>query len=156
VRSPERILVLCEHSRAGDAAIDVARDVVATGDAMLTVVAVSPQAPSGPRCGNSAAQYNEIVAESVRKDLDQARLRLGRLANSATFVLLVEGVDQTFEQFVRSGGFARVVLPARHRPLRRAPYHPEAARLTLSAGAEIRIVEAASRRRSPRHDDGAG
>ena len=156
MRSTERILVLCEHGRAGDAAIDVARDIVATGDAMLTVVAVAPQAPSGPRCGNSATEYNEIVAESVAQDLKDARARLGRLANSTAFVLLVEGVDETLEQFVRSGGFARVVLPGRRRLLRSGAYHPEAARLKVNAGAEIQIVEPASRRRSSRHGDDAG
>ena len=150
---------MCEHGRAGDAAIDLARDLVSTGDAMLTVVAVAPQAPSGTRCGNSATDYNEIVAASVARDLRQARARLGRLANRTTFVLLLEGVDETLEQFARSGGFARVVLPARHRPLRRAPYHPDASGLRLTAGAEIRIVEpvaARRRRRASQRAAGAG
>jgi nucleotide-binding universal stress UspA family protein len=147
--------VLCEQSRAGDAAIDAARDIVATGDATLTVVAVAPQAPSGPRCGNSAAEYNEIVAESVGRDLERARARLGQLANGTVFVLLVEGLDESLEQFARSGGFARVVLPARHRPLRRGPYHPEASRLELIPGAEIRIVAPAGSAQ-PRRGDGAG
>jgi len=58
-------------------------------------------------------------------------------------VLLVDGADQTLAQLGRSGGFDLVLLPARRRPLRRA-YHPEAARLRVSAVGEIRIVERAS------------
>ncbi len=141
--------MLCEHGRAGDAAIDAARDMAQAREAVLTVVAVAPQAPSGSRCGGSATEYNAVVAESTKRDLDQARARLGRAANSTLFVLLVEGLDETLEQFVRSGGFARVVLPARHRPLRRAAYHPAAARLALTAGAEVRIVPPASGKRQP-------
>jgi K+-sensing histidine kinase KdpD len=71
VRSaPERVLVLCEQGRAGAAAIDLAREFAERRHANLMVVAVAPQAPSGPRCGNSAVEYNEAVAESVAQDLD--------------------------------------------------------------------------------------
>jgi len=144
VNSPRKVLVLYEHSRAGAAAIDFARGIAEDEGAALTIVAIAPQAPSGPRCGNSALEYNEVVAESVAHDLEQARQRLGPAAAAgAAFVLLVEGADQTLEQFVRSGGFELVLLPGRRRPFR-APRHPEAARLRLTAGAEIRIVEPAS------------
>jgi nucleotide-binding universal stress UspA family protein len=142
--------VLCEQGRSGEAAIDAARHLAESCDATLTVVGVAPQAPSGTRCGNSAIEYNAVVAESVARDLDQARARLGQAANRTTFVLLVEGVDETLEQLARWGGFGRVVLPARHRPLRRAPYHPEASRLELNAGAEVRIVpQVSGKRQSP-------
>ncbi len=49
-----------------------------SSDAAVTVVAVAPRAPSGARCGNSAIEYNEAVAESVVQDLERARERLGR------------------------------------------------------------------------------
>jgi nucleotide-binding universal stress UspA family protein len=137
--SAERVLVLCEQGRAGAAAIDQARHLAELGNAALTVVAVAPQAPSGPRCGNSAVEYNEAVAESVARDLDRARERLGDAAERAVCVLLIEGADQTLEQLAQSGGFDLVLLPARRRPLR-APSHPEASRLRRMAGAEIRIV----------------
>ena len=146
MRSAERVLVLCEHSRSGAAAIDLARDLAETGNAALAVVAVAPRAPSGSRCGNSATEYNQAVAESVRRDLDQAREHLGAAAERATVVLLVEEADQTLEQFTRSGGFDLVLLPARHRWLRRTAYHPEASRLKLIAGVEIRIVDSPSTR----------
>ena len=135
----ERVLVLYEHGRAGVAAIDLARDLAALENATLTVVGVAPQSPSGPRCGNSAMQYNEAVADSVARDLDAARERLGGAADRAAFVVLVDGADQTLEQLARSGGFALVLLPARRRPLRAAG-HPEASRLRRVASAEIRIV----------------
>lgn len=158
MRSVERVLVLCEHSRAGDATIDLAHDLAEGSDATLTVVGLAPQAPSGPRCGNSAIEYNEALTDSVARDLDRARERLGAAGGGATFVLLIEGADQTLEQLAHSGGFDLVLLPARHRPLRRTPYHPQAARLRVTAGAEIRIVApgASAQPRPPRHGGGAG
>ncbi|MFZ0972128.1 MAG: hypothetical protein WAN22_07865, partial [Solirubrobacteraceae bacterium] len=83
-------------------------------------------------------------------------------AAGAAFVLLVEGSDQTVEQYARSGGFDLVLLPAHRRPLRRGAYHPEAARLHTVAGAEIRIVDGRAgsvserRQRSPQPAAGAG
>ncbi len=139
MRSAERVLVLCEHSHAGAAAIDLARELAELEDAAVTVVAVAPRAPSGARCGNSAIEYNEAVAESVVQDLERARERLAGAAARAKFVLLHDGADQTLEQFARSGGFDLVLLPARRRPLR-GGHHPEAHRLEHLAGAEIRIV----------------
>jgi nucleotide-binding universal stress UspA family protein len=161
VRSLERVLVLYEHGRAGEAAIDLARDLAEDDGAALTVVAIAPRAPSGPRCGNSALEYNEAVADSVAHDLEHARERLGAAVASAAFVLLVDGVDQTLEQLAGSGGFDLVLLPGRRRPLR-ASSHPEAARLQRVAGAEIRIVDGRAgsasepRQRSPRPAAGAG
>jgi nucleotide-binding universal stress UspA family protein len=156
VNSPRKVLVLYEHGRAGAAAIDLARDLAEDEGAALTIVAIAPQAPSGPRCGNSALEYNEAVAESVAHDLERARERLGPApATSAAFVLLVEGADQTLGQFVRSGGFDLVLLPGHRRPFR-APSHPEAARLRLTAGAEIRIVEPVSERQPQPQRPGVG
>jgi nucleotide-binding universal stress UspA family protein len=152
----ERVLVLCESGRSGAAVIDLARHMAELGDATLTVVAVAPQAPSGSRCGNSAVEYNEAVADSVARDLDRARERLGGAAERAEFLLLIDGVDQTLEQLARSGGFDLVLLPARWRPLRK-PGHPAAAELSRVAGAEILIVDPASQtRRAPRPAGAAG
>jgi nucleotide-binding universal stress UspA family protein len=132
-------MVLCEHSRAGAAAIDLARELAQLEDATLTVVGVAPRAPSGACCGNSAIEYNEAVADSVTLDLERARERLAGAAARAMFVLLIDGADQTLEQFASSGGFDLVLLPARRRPLR-GVYHPEAPRLEHLVRAEIRIV----------------
>jgi nucleotide-binding universal stress UspA family protein len=137
------VLVLYEHSRAGIAAIELARELAEREHSNLTVVGVAPRAPSGPRCGNSAVEYNEAVADSVARDLDEAKERLGRVAERAAFVLLVDGADQTLEQLARSGGFGLVLLPAHRRPFRK-PGHPAASELSGVAGAEIRIVEPAS------------
>jgi nucleotide-binding universal stress UspA family protein len=154
--SAERVLVLCEHGRAGDAAIDFARRRAEFGTASLTVVAVAPRAPSGPRCGNSAVEYNAAVAESVAQDLDRARERLGAAAEYAEFLLLIDGADQTLEQLARSGGFQLVLLPARWRPLRK-PGHPAAAGLSRLGGPEILIVDSTSQtRRAPRPAAAAG
>ena len=150
MKSPERVLVLYEQSRGGEAAIDIARELVQRPSATLTVAAVAPQAPSGPRCGNSAIEYNEVVADSVARDLDKARHRLGPAADRARFVLLVEGGEPSLAQFAGDGGYDLVLLPGRRRPLRGGTHHPEAARLRLSGGAEIRIVDPASRQQSRR------
>ena len=155
----ERVLVLYEHGRAGAAAVDLARHLAELDDnTAITVVAVAPQAPSGPRCGNSAVEYNEAVAEAVASDLDEARARLGQAGEHAAFVLLVDGADQTLEQLARSGGFDLVLLPAHRRPFRK-PGHPAAARLSLIAGVEIRIVAPVSperTRQAPRPAGAAG
>jgi nucleotide-binding universal stress UspA family protein len=148
--------VLYEQSRAGSAAIDVARELAERANPALTVAAVAPQAPSGPRCGNSAVEYNEALADSVARDLDEARHRLGPTAERARFVLLIEGADPTLAQFASEGRFDLVLLPGHRRPLRSGAHHPQAARLRLISAAEIRIVEPASRRRSPRPAGAAG
>jgi nucleotide-binding universal stress UspA family protein len=152
------VLVLCEEGRAGAAAIDMARELAEPGQVTLTVVGVAPRAPSGPRCGNSAFDYNQAVAESVLGDLDRARVRLGPVAQHTKFQLLIEGTAPSLEQFARSGAFDLVLLPARRRPLR-AAHHPAAARLKLIPGAEILIVEPRAsgvRPRSRRRVAGAG
>jgi nucleotide-binding universal stress UspA family protein len=154
----ERVLVVYERTRAGAAAVDQARVLAEREHAIVTVVGVAPQAPSGPRCGNSAVEYNEAVADSVTLDLAKAAERLGQAAERATFLLLVDGVDQTVEQLARSGGFDLVLLPAHRRPFR-TPGHPEAARLSLIAGVEIRIVAPVSpeqTRQQPRPAGAAG
>jgi nucleotide-binding universal stress UspA family protein len=154
----ERVLVVYERTRAGAAAVDQARVLAEREHAIVTVVGVAPQALSGPRCGNSAMEYNEAVADSVARDLDKAAERLGQAAERATLLLLVDGVDQTVEQLARSGGFDLVLLPAHRRPFRK-PGHPEAARLSLIAGVEIRIVAPVSpeqTRQQPRPAGAAG
>jgi nucleotide-binding universal stress UspA family protein len=148
--SEKRVLVLYEQGRAGVAAIDLARELAESENAELTVVGVAPRAPSGPRCGNSAIEYNEAVADSVAGDLETARARLGPGAERAAFVVLIDGADQTLEQLAGSGGFDLVLLPARRRLLRRGTRHPEAARLRLTVGAEIRIVAPALQPPRPR------
>ncbi|HEY1516708.1 MAG TPA: hypothetical protein VGF91_09835 [Solirubrobacteraceae bacterium] len=140
MRSPERVLVLCEHGGAGAAAIAFARDLAQDVHVAVTVVGVAPQAPSGSRCGNSATEFNDAVAESVVQDLERAREQLGRAAERASFRLLVEGAPPSLADFAAAGGFDLVLLPARRRPLR-AAYHPQAKQLGQVPGAEIRIVD---------------
>jgi nucleotide-binding universal stress UspA family protein len=142
VRSPERVLVLCEHGGAGAAAIDVARELAEHEHVTVTVVGVAPQAPSGlrARCGPSAFEFNDAVAESVVQDLECARERLGPTAERVSFRLLVEGESPSLEQFATDGGFDLVLLPAHRRPLRAAS-HPAARHLRHLEKIEIRIVD---------------
>jgi len=155
VSSGDRVLVLYEQGRAGAAAIDLARELAEDEDAAITVVGVALRAPS-PRCGNSAVDYNQAVAVSVARDLERARWRLGPAAGHARFQLLTEGAGPSFGQFAQAGGFDLVLLPAHRRPFG-AVHHPEARRLALSAGGQIRIVAPVSGAlpRLPRRDAGA-
>jgi len=134
----KRVLVLYEHGRSGEAVIDLARDLVQEEQAALTVVSIVPTAPSGSRCGGSALQYNEVVRDTVLKELEEARRRLRKAADHAAFELLIEGHDPPLDEFAAAGGFGLVLLPARRRPLRSVK-HPAAA--ALGRVAEIRIVD---------------
>ena len=135
-----RVLVLREPGAAGAEALDIARELDLHQSATVTVVAVAPQAPSGPRCGGSALEFNAAVRETVAEELDQARERLGHAAGRTDYVLLVEGEDPPLEEWIAVGGFDLVLLPARRRLLR-TPGHPAAARLRTMSGAEVQIVQ---------------
>jgi hypothetical protein len=135
------VLVLFERGRAGAAAVDLARELAERDHATITVVGLVPQAPSGSRCGNSATEFNQIVRESVVRDLDQAREQLSEIGERATFELLTEGAGPPLEELVTRAGVDIVLLPSRRRPLRSAQ-HPAAAALRRSTGVEVRIVAA--------------
>jgi nucleotide-binding universal stress UspA family protein len=135
-----RVLLLHEPGRATAGAIEVARGLVEQEHAALTVVAVVPQAPSGPRCGGSALEYNRALRESAERELEQAREALGEQAAHATFELLVEGVDPPLAAWCAASGFDLILLPARRRPLRLRG-HPDASRLRGQTAAEVRIVD---------------
>jgi hypothetical protein len=132
--------VLNEPGPATAAVLDVARQLVEQADAALTVVSVVPQAPSGPRCGGSALEYNSAVCQTVAEELERARAALGEAAAHATFKMLIEGVDPPLEVWSAAAGFDLILLPARRRPLRSLK-HPHAARLSRQTGAEVRIIE---------------
>ena len=143
MKSPRKVLVLYEQGRAGAAAIDLARDLAEREKPTLTVVAVAPQAPSGPRCGNSALEYNEAVAESVAQDLDQARERLGPAAPRAPRSCSCRGrrsdaraVRSQRRLRSRAAAGAPATAATARQPPRGGP-----ARGSV-AGAEIRIVAA--------------
>lgn len=135
------VLVLFEPGRAGAAAVDLARELAERDHGTVTVVAVVPRSPSGSRCGNSATEFNEVVRESVVRDLDQAREQLSEIGERATFELLVEGAGSRLEELVTSAGVDIVLLPSRRRPLRSAK-HPAAAALERNTAAEVRTVAA--------------
>jgi hypothetical protein len=135
-----RVLVLYERGPSGAAALDVARELDLQRGASVTVVAVAPSAPSGPRCGGSAREFNAAVRDVVADELEQARTHLGHAAGRTDYVLLVEGEDLPLEEWVAARGFDVILLPARRRLLR-PPGHPVAARLRLVTGAEVRLVQ---------------
>jgi hypothetical protein len=106
---------------------------------MLTVVGVAPQGMSGPRCGNSARDYNLAVQDSVAEDLGHARGWLGEFGVRASYELLIDRVSPSLDEFAAAGRFDLVLLPARRRPMR-APGHPAEARLRRATSAEIQVI----------------
>jgi hypothetical protein len=147
VAAADRVLVLFECGRGGDAALELAAAQALAQPTALTVVCVAPQGMSGSRCGNSALEYNQVVAESTAEDLRSARQRLADLGVTASYELLIEGADRSpvpfrvLADFAAAGGFELVLLPARRRQLRTRS-HPAAGALSRVAGAEIRVVDA--------------
>jgi nucleotide-binding universal stress UspA family protein len=131
-----RVLAVYELGRGGTAVLDRARELALSGDADLTVVGVAPQAPTGARCGGSALEINDAVAESVEEDLARARRQLGV---RATYQMLIENREPSLERFASDGDFELVLLPGRRRVLRGAR-HPAAARLGRATAAAIEVV----------------
>ncbi len=142
-RPAKRILVLFEPGRAGEAAVELARDLASREPSTVTVVGVAPQAPVMRGCLPSARDYNATVREAVARDLQRAEELLWVIGSRAESRLLVEGRDPPLEGLVSDGGYDLVLLPTRHRLLR--PGHPAAARLRRAGGAEIRIVGAGTK-----------
>jgi nucleotide-binding universal stress UspA family protein len=135
-----RVLVVYEPARAAAAAIEFARRLIEDEHAAVTVVSVVPQAPSGPRCGGSAIEYNRALRASARDELEQARAALGEHAPHASFELLVESVDPPLADWCAAAGFDLILLPARRRPLSSLK-HPDARRLRHQTTAEVRVIE---------------
>jgi hypothetical protein len=134
-----RIALLFEPGRTGEAALELARCLIEREQVTLTVVSVVPQAQPGVRCGASPRAYNDAVLDAARRELGQARELLREVAEQVEFLLLLEGIDPPFAEFVE-GRFDLILLPARRR-LMRSPGHPAAAALTRLPGAEVRIVD---------------
>jgi hypothetical protein len=130
-----------EQTRAGSAAIDLARGLIEREHAALSVLSVVPQAPSGRRCGGSAIEYNRVLRASAEGELEQARKALGVHAAHASFELLIEGAGPPLGAWCAASGFDLILLPARRRPLRSLK-HPAAARLRRQTAAEVQVVAA--------------
>jgi len=87
---PEHILVLCEDSLRGAAAIQQAAELAARADARLTVVAVAVTEPEDTGCCDTRSVYwNGVVRELAARDLDRARSLIGADA-VAEFKLVME------------------------------------------------------------------
>ncbi len=143
----KRVLVVFEPARSGAAALELARELVEREGATLTVLSVAPQGTSGPRCGNSALDFNLAVQDAVAGDQDHARACLEEFDVRASYELLIDGVSPSLDEFTAAGHFDLVLLPARRRPMR-APGHPAAARLRRATGAEIQVVASRPRQRT--------
>jgi hypothetical protein len=133
------VLVLYEPGRSGAAALEQARRLVADDGSALTVVTVAPQ-DTRICCGaGSAIDYNQAVCEAAGAELREASALLGSVAGRAQFEVLVQDREPPLADWVASGGFDVVLLPARGRTLRRAK-HPAAGQLRRLTGAEVRVV----------------
>ena len=140
VRSDSRrVAVLYEPGRSGSAALDVARRLAGGDGSALTVVTLAPQ-DRRTYCGaGSARDYNLAVCEAAGAELREAFELLGQVGDDAMFELLVQDESPPPADWVTSGGFDVVLLPARRRPLRQAG-HPLADQLRRSTRAEVRVV----------------
>jgi hypothetical protein len=139
------VVVLYEPGPSGSAALDLARRLVSGDGSALTVVTLAPQ-DTRISCGaGSAMDYNRAVCQAGEAELREACELLGPVGDRAVFKLLVEDKDRPLADWIASGGFDVVLLPARRRPLRRAK-HPSADRLRRSTRAEVRVVDARARR----------
>jgi hypothetical protein len=143
----KRVLVVFEPARSGAAALELARELVESHAATLTVVGVAPQGMSGARCGNSALDYNLAIQDAVAGDLDHARVWLEEFGVRASYELLIDGVSPSLDELAAVGRFDLVLLPARRRPMR-APSHPAAERLRRATGAEIQVIAPTARQRT--------
>jgi hypothetical protein len=137
-RRPSRVLVVCESSRRGAAALRAAAKLTGA-DTQLSVVAVAPQAVQARCCqrGPSVEVLNCVVRDEAESDLVDARRILGAAADRATFTSLVARRDPPLATWAANQNFDLVVLPAR--PLAFAG-HPFARKLRRATGAELRIV----------------
>ena len=143
----KRVLVVFEPARSGMATLSLARALGEREGATLTVVGVAPQGMSGPRCGNSARDYNLAVQDSVAGDLAHARAWLGEFGVRASYELLIDRTPPSLDEFAAAGRFDLVLLPARRRPMR-APGHPAEARLRRVTSAEVRVITPPSKQRT--------
>jgi hypothetical protein len=114
----------------------------------LTVVAGAPQ-DTRICCGaGSAMDYNRAVCEAADAELREACQLLGPVGDRAVFKLLVQDKDPPLADWIASGCFDIVLLPARRRPWRRGK-HPAADQLRRSTRAEVRVVDAGSNFQEP-------
>jgi hypothetical protein len=137
------VVVLYEPGRSGSAALDLARRPVEGDGSARTVVTVAPQDKRICCGGGSAMDYNRAVCEAADADLREAWQLLAPVSDRAVFKLLVQGKDPPLADWIASGYFDVVLLPARRRPLRRAK-HPAADQLRRSTRAEVRVVDGGS------------
>jgi hypothetical protein len=88
------------------------------------------------------------VCEAADAELRAACQLLGPVGNRAVFTLLVQDKDPPLADWIASGCFDIVLLPARRRPRRRTK-HPAADQVRRSTRAEVRVVEAGSNFEGP-------
>jgi nucleotide-binding universal stress UspA family protein len=136
-----RVLVLYERGRSGSRAIDHARELTLARDGQLTVVTVAPMDMRVRGCGVSARDYNDVVCDSARRELDEARRLLGSPAERIVFEVVFEDGHTSLAGWAANGAFDVILLPARRRLFSRLG-HPLTARLRESTGADVRIVGA--------------
>jgi hypothetical protein len=106
------LAVLFVPGRAGADALRAACELAEAQDVTITLVAEVPRAQATCRCGCSPRAYNEAVAAQVANELGRARSQLEELGRSVEAVLLVEGADPSFREFVASRRFDHALRPS--------------------------------------------
>lgn len=141
--APDHILVLCENSRRGVAAIQRAAGEAARANARLTVVAVAVTEPEGAGCCDRRAVYwNGVVRELAAADLDRARSLIGAVTIAEFKVVTERSVLAALALEAQQSQADMVVLPPgpgihpwfRTRRARRLQRRAEGALVVATAG----------------------
>lgn len=150
-----RVLAVYERGASGSRVVDQARELMqAHGEGptvvtpaprdtrvRMTVVTLAPRDTRVRGTGVSARDFNEAVRDSAQRELDEARLLFGSLAERVAFDVVFEGGDASLARWAADGGFDVILLPARRRLFSRKG-HPLAAALRESTAADVRVVGA--------------
>jgi hypothetical protein len=133
----ERILVLFEPSRSGEAVLRAAAELTERHGS-LTVVTLAPQAPAQRCCCGPGPQcLNRAVREEAQLELRSAKRILGPLAAHASFMVLVERRDPALPAWAGPRSFDLVILPSRRLSLGRSRL---AKTLRRTTDAEVHLV----------------
>jgi hypothetical protein len=130
-----RVLVVFDGSASARRALAAA--AVLTDP--LTVVSLAPHDTRAARCGFHNADLESAVRDAAKRDLERARVLLGRRARAAHFVVLATRRDEELGAWAAGSGFRRALVGGRRALLGIRPRDLRV-RSLARAGLEVRTV----------------
>ena len=103
------LLVICDGSAEADDAVRAASELARRDRAKLTVAAVVELARSGRDCTGGASEWNAVLRDAARADLDRAA---GILDSPAVFTVLYGEPARAAAEGARVLGCDAIMLPA--------------------------------------------